>query len=181
MKRLIVIISSFIVVVCLTSCNGSSKGNSENLSNAESISIDEDNQQYKKWDYNQLEGNYTASLLSENYYITKRGENLYGKITIINNGVSDGSFLSFSARGGSKNIPQSIMTFPHTENYFRVSFNDETLMSWPALASQSGETFIVGNFSDWLYNIKKSDNCTIFITTDEGELEYSFNCKGLNW
>lgn len=174
----------FIFGICLLlfACGSGLQNNSKKEDNSppQGDIVDKTVIDFKHWNYCKIGNQLTATLYSQNYYMTNRNENLYGGINFYNDG-SDGCYLSFFVQGGDAHVPNTIMTFSRTETYFIVSFDGGDLMMWPGSPSLTGKIFTVGNYADWLNAIKKSNSCLISILTSEGQIKYVFDTKGLKW
>lgn len=166
-------------LVCAIGCMMASCTDS---SSKQAEKIDESVKQFKSWDYKSYNGIYSATIYSDNYYVSDRGENLYGAITVITNGETIGSYLSIFTHGGDENAPKTEVLFPQTESIFIVSFDGSQLSTWSAFPSESGLTFNINYFEDWFNSLVSSKDCLINLNTTVGSMQFTFtNLNELQW
>ena len=178
-QRIILSLTLLAVVLCLASYGG---GDSKNANSA-SKKIDEMAASKKHWEYE----NNGASLLSENYYVTDRGENVYGAIQFMETKVTsvtpEGRFcgLCISVFRSDYNQPRNNLRFDKERTSFLVSFNGREYISWPYFAPPNENTVVIGYYNEWEKHIRESQTCRISFSTENGQMDFQFNTKGFSW
>lgn len=166
MKYHSVLVGLFLVVVfCLASCGG---GGSINMK------IDEQQTIHKRWEQG---SNGAITLCSENYYVSDKGENVYGIIHFMETNYGKVSGLSFYVLGADENQPKTTIRFDNRQSSFMVSFNNGEFIQWPYLA-QPKETAAVGYYNEWESHIRESETCEIRFKAEDAQMDFRFNTKG---
>ena len=162
-------ILAFVAIICLASCGG---GNNKN-----SI-IDESMASKKHW----VPLDNSIGLLSENYYVSDKGENVYGALTFVmvaNHQKASG--LGFAVFGADKNQPKTTIRIDNRQSFFMVSFNNGKYIPWP-FSAHTDEIARIGYYNEWENCIRESETCEItFVTEDAEEMVFRFNTKGFPW
>lgn len=168
MKRIIRFMLAFAAIICLGSCGGGNNSNSK---------IDEQQTIHKRWE----QGNNGAiTLCSENYYVSDKGENVYGIIHFMETNYGKVSGLSFYVFGADENQPKTTIRFDNRQSSFMVSFNNGEFIQWPFLA-QPKESAAVGYYNEWENHIRESETCEIRFKAEDAQMDFRFNTKGFPW
>lgn len=153
------------LVLFLTSCGGRNNSNSK---------IDEQQTIHKRWEQG---SNGAITLCSENYYVSDKGENVYGIIHFMETNYGKVSGLSFYVLGADENQPKTTIRFDNRQSSFMVSFNNGEFIQWPFLA-QPKETAAVGYYNEWESHIRESETCEIRFKAEGAQMDFRFNTKG---
>ena len=180
MKCHSVLVGLFLVVTfCLASCGGAINNNSKigEQSDNNNSKIDELQASHKQWE---RDSNGNLTLCSDNYYITDRGENLYGMIHFMETDEGKLSGLSFFVTSDDEKQPRTSISFDKEKPYCIVSFNGGDYVTWPYFAPPR-ETAMIGYYDEWEKNIRESETCEIRFNTELGQMDFKFNTKGFIW
>lgn len=168
-----------VLVACLVSCGNRTNNNVDSIERQ----IDEQAASHKRWT---IENNGTITLCSENYYVTERGENVYGVLNFAETKVTsvtpEGKFcgLCLFVIGADQNQPKTTLRFDSRSTSFIASFNGGDFSTWPYLAQPNTEA-IVGYYGEWEKRIRESEKCEIRFETENGTMDFKFNTKGFPW
>lgn len=138
-------------------------------------------QQYKVWNYKNINGAYEATLHSTNYYSTNKNENLYLNITLHSSEYGVVGGFSWFVYGTPENEAGTVMKFSPTVDNMIISFNNGENEIWRGAPSESGLTFAIGRLGDFIERLKKSTTCTVVLDTEMGQMRYTFDTKNLQW
>lgn len=159
-----------ITALSFTSCNYI-----QNKENEKAVEIDK--QVSKQWCYKEDRGVHLASLISQNYYVSNKGENIYGQL-IIGKGGAYGIItagISIVVIGSDKNTPKTVLSFPQTNNVSAIFDGGTT--SCPA-ENLSNQTIKIKDGNGFYNIVKESHSCTIYYVTTDGEFEFTFDLTG---
>lgn len=174
------IVGLILVLLFLTSCIGSDNKNvgsdNENTNSVEE-QIDKQMVSHKQWE---IGSNGAITLCSENYYVTDRGENIYGMIHFMETDEGKLSGLSFYVLGADENQPKTTFRFDNQQSAFMVSFNSGELLHWPFFAPPK-ETAMIGYYNEWEKQIRESEICEIRFKAEDTQMDFRFNTKGFPW
>lgn len=168
MKRIIRFMLAFAAIICLGSCGGGNNNNSR---------IDELQTSRKQWERNSY-GN--LSLCSDNYYVSDKGENVYGILNFVETNYGKVSGFGFYVIGADENQAKTTIRFDNRQSSFMVSFNNGEYIQWPFLA-QPKETAAVGYYNEWESCIRESETCEIRFKAEDAQMDFRFNTKGFPW
>lgn len=168
MKRIIRFMLAFAAIICLGSCGGGNNNNSR---------IDELQTSRKQWERNSY-GN--LSLCSDNYYVSDKGENVYGILNFVETDYGKVSGFGFYVIGADENQAKTTIRFDNRQSSFMVSFNNGEYIQWPFLA-QPKETAAVGYYNEWENHIRESETCEIRFKAEDAQMDFRFNTKGFPW
>ena len=123
---------AFAAIICLGSCGGGNNNNSR---------IDELQTSRKQWERNSY-GN--LSLCSDNYYVSDKGENVYGILNFVETDYGKVSGFGFYVIGADENQAKTTIRFDNRQSSFMVSFNNGEYIQWPFFSTTKR------NCSSWL-------------------------------
>lgn len=160
-----------------------SNNNSKESTDTHANSVDEQMKSYKVWTYGNSDTGYSARVLSQNFYSTEKGENIYLNITV--GRFSDGSGyyggLEWFVQGTPDNEIGTVMKFSPSVDNAIISFDDSKGSVWYGTPSQSRATFQINELGNFIERLKSSSSCTIDLETEQGRMIYKFNTNNLQW
>ena len=181
------------IALCIASCGGGTNSTSKQIDEANSTSkqIDEANSTSKQIDEEAAilkhwrKVNNEISITSENYYVTEKGENIYGSILCGRDKriLPDGKYGGFSldVYGFDEKQPKTNVYLDKNDTSFFVSFNDEDVISWPYYTQPFENTVVIAYSGEWEDHLRNSETCEIIVNTEIGKMEFRFNIKGFPW
>lgn len=195
-----------ITIALFSACGGSSNNQSAtNQSSSEDVSelsssvrqedvqhsqqqadeTDAQMQSHKKWEYaetRQKDG-VKAMNVSENFYKTDKGENVYCEMDLIRSTDSTPYYyasVNMLVMGTPTGQAGTVVRFTERETNVLVSFDDGRYSSWYGSPVGDYLSFSFTDASDMVRRLHSSSRCSVEINTDMGSMRFHFNTKDLH-